>query len=83
MDRNAYRAVALIVVKNVDDLDAKYTKEQILRASRCEYIRDVARILGQIHLGDALRLVRSRLVTNSLREANEILYELGIRIPLN
>ena len=62
---------------------AKYTKEQILHASRCEYIRDVARILGRVYLGDALRFVRSRLVTNSLREANQILYELGIRIPLN
>ena len=58
---------------------AKYTKEQILRASRCEYIRDVARILGRVHLGDALRFVRSRLVTNSLREADEIIRALGIR----
>jgi len=83
MDRNAYRAVALIVSNNLGDLDAKYTKEQIIRAERCQYIRDIARILGRVHLGDALRFVRSRLVTNSLKEANEILYELGIRIPLN
>jgi len=61
----------------------RYTREQILRSERCSYIRDIAQILGRVHLGDALRFVRSRLVTNSLKEANEILYELGIRIPLN
>ena len=80
---NAYRTVALVLSNNLGDLDAKYTKEQIIRAERCQYIRDIARILGRVHLGDALRFVRSRLVTNSLREADEILYELGIRIPLN
>ena len=71
MDRNAYRAVAL------------YTKEQIIRAERCQYIRDIARILGRVSWIEACRFVRTRLVTNSLKEANEILYELGIRIPLN
>jgi hypothetical protein len=81
---DTYRAVALIVSNNLGDLDAKYTKEQILRASRCEYIRNVATIMGQqFNWGVSLRLIRARLVTNSLREANEILYELGIRIPLN
>ena len=80
MDRNAYRTVALIVVKNVDDLDAKYTKEQILRASRCEYIRNVATIMGQqFNWVVSLRLIRARLVTNSLREADEIIRALGIR----
>jgi len=58
---------------------AKYTKEQIIRASRCEYIRDIATLMGRFNWGDALRFVRSRLVTNSLKEANEILYILGIR----
>ena len=58
---------------------AKYTKEQILCASRCQYIRDIATLMGRFNWGDALRFVRSRLVTNSLREANEILYILGIR----
>ena len=79
MDRNAYRTIALIVAKNVDDLDAKYTKEQILRACRCEYIRNVALILGRVSWIEACRFVRTRLVTNSLREANEVLYALGIR----
>ena len=76
---DTYRAIALIVSNNLGDLDAKYTKEQIIRAERCQYIRDIARILGRVHLGDALRFVRSRLVTNSLKEANEVLYALGIR----
>jgi len=80
MDRNAYRTVALIVAKNVDDLDAKYTKEQILSACRCEYIRNVATIMGQqFNWGVSLRLIRARLVTNSLREADEIIRALGIR----
>jgi len=57
----------------------RYTKEQILHASRCEYIRDIATLMGRFNWGDAIRFVRARLVTNSLREANEILYELGIR----
>ena len=76
---DTYRAIALIVSNNLGDLDAKYTKEQVIRAERCQYIRDIARILGRVHLGDALRFVRSRLVTNSLQEANEVLYALGIR----
>jgi len=79
MDRNAYRTIALIVAKNVDDLDAKYTKEQILRACRCEYIRNVATIMGRASWIEACRFVRTRLVTNSLKEANEVLYALGIR----
>ena len=57
----------------------RYTREQILRSERCSYIRDIATLMGRFNWGDALRFVRSRLVTNSLREANEILYELGIR----
>ena len=57
----------------------KYTKEQILRAERCQYIRDIATLMGRFNWGDAIRFVRARLVTNSLREANEILYILGIR----
>jgi len=77
---NAYRTIALIVAKNVDDLDAKYTKEQILRACRCEYIRNVATIMGQqFNWMVSLRLIRARLVTNSLREADEIIRALGIR----
>ena len=76
---NAYRAIALIMSTNLGDLDAKYTKEQVIHACRCEYIRDIARILGRVSWIEACRFVRTRLVTNSLREANEILYELGIR----
>ena len=57
----------------------RYTKEQILHASRCEYIRDIATLMGRFNWGDAIRFVRARLVTSSLKEANEILYELGIR----
>ena len=76
---DTYRAIALIVAKNVDDLDAKYTKEQILRACRCEYIRSIATIMGRVSWIEACRFVRTRLVTNSLKEANEVLYALGIR----
>ena len=57
----------------------RYTKEQIIRSERCQYIRDIAILMGRFNWGDAIRFVRARLVTNSLREANEILYELGIR----
>jgi hypothetical protein len=57
----------------------KYTKEQIIRSSRCEYIRDIAVILGKVSWIEAIRFIRARLVSNSLREANEILYTLGIR----
>jgi len=57
----------------------RYTKEQVLRSERCEYIRSVALILGRVSWIEAGKFVRSRLVTRSLREANEVLYALGIR----
>ena len=57
----------------------RYTKEQVLRSERCEYIRSVALILGRVSWIEACRFVRNRLVTNSLKEANEVLYALGIR----
>jgi len=57
----------------------KYTKEQILRASRCQYIRDIAQILGRVSWIEAGKFVRTRLVTNSLRETDEILRTLGIK----
>jgi hypothetical protein len=77
--RDAYRTVALVLSKNLSDLDAKYTKEQVIHASRCQYIRDLAQILGRVSWIEAGRFVRARLVTNSLRETDEILRVLGIR----
>jgi hypothetical protein len=77
--RKAYRTVALVVSNNLAELDAKYTKEQVIHACRCEYIRYLARVLGEVSWIESIRFVRSRLVTNSLKEANEVLYALGIR----
>jgi len=76
---NAYRTVALVLSNNITELDAKYTKEQVIRAERCEYIRYLAGVLGEVSWIEACRFVRNRLVTNSLKEANEVLYALGIR----
>ena len=56
-----------------------YTKEQILKSERCAYIREVAEILGRISWVEAGKFIKARLVTNSLRETNEILYALRIR----